>query len=150
MEPNERELGNAGEVRQVPESVMTGSSTREQMNQMGTRVSDREPSTTVVDIRLTRDEEIVHAHDQEIQVPMPSGRLSSLSTRMEEPTERTIMPNIIPQVDGPASVHIQRRQPLPMTRRTTMSGNGLSDDSDNDSSDHRTRNNRRYPGRRYQ
>ena len=67
---------------------MTGSSTREQMNQMGTRVSKHEPSTVVVEIRLTRDEEIVHAHDQEIQVPIHSGRLSSLSTQTEEPTER--------------------------------------------------------------
>ena len=32
------------------------------MNQVGTRVSDREPNTAVVEIRLTRDEEIVHAH----------------------------------------------------------------------------------------
>ena len=44
-EPSERESGNAREVRQVPESVMTRSSTQEQMNQVGARVSDRESNT---------------------------------------------------------------------------------------------------------
>ena len=87
------------------------------MNQVGTRVNDREPSTAVVEIRLTRDEEIVHAHDQGIQVPTPDGRLSSLSTSMEESIGRTIMHNVMPQLDGPASTHAQRRQPLPVTRR---------------------------------
>ena len=45
---------------------MTSSSTREQVNQVGARVNDHEPSTAVVEIRLNRDEEIVHAHDQGI------------------------------------------------------------------------------------
>ena len=117
---------------------------------MGARVNDHEPNTAVVEIRLTRDEEIVHAHDQGVQVPTPDGGLSSLSMHIEEFIERTIMPNVIPQLDGPASVHIQRRQPLPMTRRTTIPSNGFPDDSDSDSHDHRSHDNRRYPGRRYQ
>ena len=49
---------------------MTSSSTREQVNQVGARVSDHEPNTAVVEIRLTRDEEIVHAHNQGVQVPL--------------------------------------------------------------------------------
>ena len=53
MEQTERESRNAREVRHVPESVMTASSTREQTNQVGTRISDREPNTAVVEIRLT-------------------------------------------------------------------------------------------------
>ena len=65
MEHTERESRNAREVRHVPESVMTSSSTQEQMNQVGTRVSDREPNTAVVEIRLTRDEEIIHAITKE-------------------------------------------------------------------------------------
>ena len=59
-EQTERELRDAREVRHVPESMMTGSSTREQTNQVDTRISDREPNTAVVEIRLTRDEEIIH------------------------------------------------------------------------------------------
>ena len=149
-EPTERESGNAREIRHISESVMTSSSTREQANQVGARVSDHEPSTAVVEIRLTRDEEIVHAHDQGVQVPTPDGGLSSLSMHTDECIERTVMPNVIPQLDGPASVHTQRRQPLPMTRRTTMSGDGFPDDSDSSSHDHRSHDNRRYPGRRYQ
>ena len=148
MEPSERESGNAKEVRQIPGNVMIGSSTQEPMNQMGTRVGDHEPGTAVVENRLPREEEIVHAHDQEIQVPTPNGRLSSLSIHTEEPIEGTVMPNILPQLDGPASVRIQRRQPLPMTRRTTILGTSFPDDSDSDIHDYRTHDNRRYPGRR--
>ena len=127
---------------------MTSSSTREQANQVGTRVSDREPSTAVVEIGLTRDEEIVHAHNQGVQVPHPDGGLSS-STHTEEFIGRTIISNVMPQLDGPASVRTQRRQPLPMTRRTTIPGNGFPDDSNSNSHDHRSRDNKRYPGRRY-
>ena len=144
-EPTERESGNAREIRHISESVMTSSSTREQANQVGARVGDRELSTAVVEIRLTRDEEIVYAHDQGVQVPTPDGGLSSLSMHTDECIERTVMPNDIPQLDGPASVHAQRRQPLPITRRTTMSGDGFPDNSDSGSRDHR-----RYLGRRYQ
>ena len=125
---------------------MTSSSTQEQANQVGAR----EPSTAVVEIRLTRDEEIVHAHDQGVQVPTPDGGLSSLSMHTDECIGRTVIPNVIPQLDGPASVRTQRRQPLPITRRTTLSGDGFPDDSDSSSHDHRSRDNRRYPGRRYQ
>ena len=149
MEHIKRETRDIREVRHVPESVMTSSSTREQMNQVGTRVSDREPNTAVVEIRLTRDEEIIHAHNQGVQVPLPDGGTSSHSTHMEESIERTVMPNIMPQLDGPASVCIQRRQPLPTTRKTTIPGNGFPDDSNSDSCDYRSRDNRRYPGRRY-
>ena len=121
-EPTEREIINARKVRQLPESVMTSSSTQEQTNQVGTGVSDCEPNTVVVEIRLTRDEELVHAHNQGVQVPTPDGGLSSLSTH----TERTIMP----QLDGSASAHTQRRQPLPTIRRNTIPGEGFPDDSD--------------------
>ena len=90
------------------------------MNQVGTRTSDHEPNTAVVEIRLTRDEEIIHAYNQGVQVPSPNDGLSSHSTHMEESIERTIMPNIMPQLDGPASVCMQRRHPLPITKRTTI------------------------------
>ena len=90
--------------------MMTGSSTREQMNQVGTRISDHEPNTTVIEIRLTRDEEIVHAHNQGVQVPTPNGGLSSHSTHTEESIERSNMSNIMPQLDGPASVCTQMEQ----------------------------------------
>ena len=118
------------------------------MNQVGTRISNCEPNTTVVEIRLTRDEEIIHSHNQGVQVPLPNGGISSRSTHREESIERTIMPNIMPQLDGSASVCMQRRHPLPITRRTTIPGNGFPDDSDSDSRGYRSRENRGYPGRR--
>ena len=152
MEPNEiirQREPIERETRHVPESVMTSSSTREQTNQVGTRVSAHEPNTAVVEIRLTRDEEIIHGHNQGVQVPTPDGRLSSLSIRTEESIERTIMPNIMPQLYGPASVCTQRRQPLPMTRRTTIPSDGFPDDSNSDSCDYRSCDNRRYPRRRH-
>ena len=148
MEQTERELRDAGELRHVPESMMTGSSTQEQMNQVGTRLSDQESNTTVVEIRLSRDEEIIHTHNQGVQVPSSSDGLSSHSMNMEESIERSNMPNLMLQLDGPTSVHVQRRQPLPITRRTTIPGNGYPDDSDSDSHNNRFCENRRYPGRR--
>ena len=114
---------------------------------MGARVSDHEPSTAVVEIRLTRDEEIVHAHDQGVQVPTPEGELSSSSTHTNEFIERTIMPNVMPQLDGPASIHTQRRQPLPMTERNTIPGDGFPDDCDSNSHGFRSCGNKRNPRR---
>ena len=58
------------------------------------------------------------------------------------------MPNIMPQLDGPTSVRAQRRQPLPITRRTTIPGEGYPDDSDSDSCNNRFCGDRRYLGRR--
>ena len=95
-EQTERVSRDAREVRHVPESVMTGSSTQEQMNQVGTRITEHEPNTAVVQIRLTRDEEIIHSHNQGVKVPLPNGGTSSRSTHTEESIERTIMPNIMP------------------------------------------------------
>ena len=71
---------------------------------MGARLSDRESNTAVVEIRLTRDEDIIHTHDQEIQVPSSNGGLSSSSMHMEETIVRTNIPNIMLQLDGPTSV----------------------------------------------
>ena len=79
MEQTERE------TRNVPESMMTASSTREQTNQVGARLSDCKTNTAVVEIRLTRDEDIIHTHDQEIQVPSSDGDLSSLVCIWKKP-----------------------------------------------------------------
>ena len=78
---------------------------------MGARFSDCETNTAVVEIRLTRDEDIIQTHNQGIQVPSSSGGLSSHSMHMEESIERSNMPNIMPQLDGPTSVRVQRGPP---------------------------------------
>ena len=110
---------------------------------MGARVSDHGSSTVVVESTLIRDEEIVYAHNQGVQVPTPDGGLSSLSTH----TERTIMP----QLDGPASACPQRRPPMPTGQRTTIpDDDGFPDDSNSSSHDIQSHDNRRYQGRRCQ
>ena len=68
---------------------------------------------------------------------------------MEESTVRPHVPIIMPQLDGPASVHMWRKQPLPIVRRTTIPGEGYPDESDSDSHDNRFHEDRSYPGRRY-
>ena len=103
-EQTERESRDVEELRHVPESMMTVSSTREQTNQVGARLSDCETNTTVVEIRLSRDEDIIQTHNQGIQVPSSSGGLSSHSMYMEESIVRSNMPNIMLQLDGPTSV----------------------------------------------
>ena len=103
-EQTERESRGVEELRHVPESMMTVSSTQEQTNQVGARLSDHRTNTTVVGIRLSRDEDIIQRHNQGIQVPSSSSRLSSHSMYMEETIVRSNMPNIMPQLDGPTSV----------------------------------------------
>ena len=45
----------------------------------------------------------------------------------------------MPQLDGPASVHVRRRQPVPEVRRKTIiPGEGYPDESDSDSHDNRS------------
>ena len=78
-EQTERESRDVEELGHAPESMMTVSSTQEQKNQVGASLSDSKTNTTVVEIRLTRDEDIIHTHNQGIQVPSSSGGLSSHS-----------------------------------------------------------------------
>ena len=130
------------EVRHVPGSVMTVPSTQEQTNQVGARFTERETNTTAVEIRLPRDEvrtDIIQTHNQGIQVPSSSGGLSSHSMSMEETIVRSNMPNVMPQLDGPTSVCAQRRQSLPIARRTTIPSDGYPDDHDSDFHDNRFR-----------
>ena len=58
------------------------------------------------------------------------------------------MPNIMPLLDGPTSIHMQRRQPLPIARRTAIPSDGYPDDSDSDFHNNRFCEDRRYLERR--
>ena len=139
------------EVRHVPGSVVTVPSTREQTDQVDARFTDCKANTTVVEIRLLQDEvrtDIIQTHNQGIKVPSSSGGLSSHSMSMEESIVRPNMPNVMLQLDGPTSVHAQRRQPLPIARRTTIPSDGYPDDSDSDFHNNRFLEDRKYLGRR--
>ena len=106
--------------------------------------------TTAVEIRLLGDEvrtDVIQTNNQGIQVPSSSGGLSSHNMSMEESLVRSNVPNVMPQLDGPTSVRVQRRQPLPIARRTMIPGNGYPDDSDSDFHNIRFCEDRRYLGR---
>ena len=60
---------------------------------------------------------------------------------------RPQIPTIMPWLDGSTSVHVKRKQPVPVVRRTTIPGEGYPDESDSDSHDNRFCEDRRYPGR---
>ena len=120
------------------------------IDQVGTRLIDRETNTSEVDVRPPREEvrtDIIHAHSKGIQVPSSSSDFSSHHMNIEESMARPRIPVIMPQLDGPASIRIKRRQPVPMARRTTLPGGGYPDESDSDSLGHRSHEDRRYPGR---
>ena len=58
---------------------------------------------------------------------------------IEESMARRQLPVIMPQLDGPASVCVRRKQPVSMVRRrTTIPGEGYPDESDSDSHDNRS------------
>ena len=92
--------------------------------------------------------DVIHAHNKEIQVPSSSSDFSSHDVDIEEPLGRSQLPSIMPQLDGPASVHTKGKQPVPMIRkRTTLSGGEYPSESDSDSHGNRSHEDGRYPGR---
>ena len=91
--------------------------------------------------------DIIHAYSKGIQVPSSNSELSSLNN--DDSIARPHLPVVMPQLDGPSFVHVRRKQPVPMVRRrTAIPGEGYPDESDSDSHDNRSCEDRRYPGRR--
>ena len=88
---------------------------------MGARFIDRETNTSEVEMRPPREgvrTDIVHAHSKGIQVPSSSSELSSHNMNIDDSIAGPRLPLVMPQLDGPASVHV-RRQPVPVVRRKT-------------------------------
>ena len=131
--------------------MTTTPSAQIQKSQVGARFIDCKTNTSEIEIRPPREEartDIIHAHSQGIQVPSSSSEFSSHNRNIEESMVRPRTPTIFPQLDGPASVRVKRKQPVPVVIRTTIPGEGYPDESDSDSHDNRSREDRRYPGRR--
>ena len=151
-EQSVREPGDDEVLRYVLSDVTTTPSARIQISQVGARFIDRETNTSEVEIRPPREEvrsDIIHAHSKGIQVPTSTGELSSHNMNIDDSIARPCIPIIMPQLDGPTSVCVKRKQPVPvLRRRTTVPGEGYPDESDSDSHDNRSREDRRYPGRR--
>ena len=124
-----REPGDDEVLRYVLSDVTTTPSAQIQISQVGARFIDQETNTSEVEIRPPREEartDVIHAHSQGIQVPSSSSEFSSHNRNMEESMTRPHVPTIMPQLDGPASVCVKRKQPVPVVRRTTISWRGIS------------------------
>ena len=93
--------------------------------------------------------DVTHAHSKGIQVPSSSSELSSHNMNNDDSIARPRLPVVVPQLDGPTSAHVKRKQLVPvLRRRTIIPGEGYPDESDSDSHDNRSCKDRRYPGRR--
>ena len=93
--------------------VMTFPSTCQQLSQVGTRLIDRETNTSEAELRTQREEtriDILSSNDRDIQMPTSHSGISSHEADIigGSPLGTHAM-DIIPQLDGPTSVHIRRR-----------------------------------------
>ena len=139
-------------LRYVLSDVTTTPSTQIQISEVGARFIDRETNTSEVEIRPREEAriDVDHTHSRGVQVPSSHSELSSPDNNIiESSIARLCIPDIMPQLDGPVSVHGRRRRPVPEVRRkTTVPRGGYPDESDSDSHDNRSHEDRRYPGRR--
>ena len=157
MEQSVREPGDDEVLRYVLSNVTTTPSAQIQISQVGARFIDRETNTSEVEIRHPREEvrtDIDHTHSKGVQVPYSHSDLSSPDninidnsiTRPQLPD----VPDVMPPLDGHASVCVGKRQSVPVVRRKSITpGGGYPDESDSDSHDNRLRGGQRYPGRRH-
>ena len=99
--------------------VMTFPSACQQPSQVGTRLIDRETNTSDVEVRTQREEirignlssnEVIISNDRDTQMPTSHSGLSSYDTEITGGSHiRTHTMEMIPQLDGPTSVHSRRR-----------------------------------------
>ena len=92
--------------------VMTVPSTHQQPDQVGTRLIDRETNTSKVELRSQREEtriNILSCHSRDVKMPTSHSGISSHETDIigGSPVRICTM-DIIPQLDGPASVRTRR------------------------------------------
>ena len=100
-------------LRHILSDMTTTSSTRIQLDQVGARLVDRETNISAVDLRPQREEtriDIKHTQSKGIQVPTSHSDISSHDTDIVEGSlARPCIPDIMPQLDGPTSIHVRRR-----------------------------------------
>ena len=94
--------------------MTTTPSAQIQISQVGARFNDRETITSEVEIRHPREEariDIDYTHSRGVQVPSSQSELSSPDNNIiGSSIARPSIPDIMPQLDGPAFVCIRRRQ----------------------------------------
>ena len=148
--------------------VMTFPSTCRQLNQVGTRLIDRETNMSDIEVRSQREEtrvdnssndEVIVASNRDVQMPVSHSNVSSYDTEMTGGScMRTSNAEMIPQLVGPMSVCSRRR--MSENERTEQESSQRTavthrreypDESSNNShSGRRTYGDRRPPERRYQ
>ena len=102
--------------------VMTIPSTHQQISLVGARFVDREINTSEVETRPQREEmriDIKHTHNKGVQVPTSHSNLSSHDVDIDgDSPARLHIPDVMLQLDGPASIHARRRPVQEFTQRT--------------------------------
>ena len=80
---------------------------------MDTRLMDRETNTSEIELRSQREESrmnILSSHNRDVQMPTSRSGISSHETDVIGGSPvRTRTINVIPQVDGPASVKYKKK-----------------------------------------
>ena len=90
--------------------VTTIPSTHQQLGQVGIRFVDRETNTSEVEVRPQREETRIDIMYRDVQMPTSHGSLSSHETdNVGGSPVRPHVTDIMPQLDGPTSVHARRR-----------------------------------------
>ena len=134
--------------------VMTFPSACRQLSQVGTRLIDRETNTSDVEVRTQRKEirihtlsnnEVIISNDRDTQMPTSCSGLSSYDTKITGGFHITTPTmEMIPQLDGPTSVHSRRRisenartEEEIIQRSTVIPRGEYPDESDSDSHDNR-------------
>ena len=123
--------------------VMTIPSAHQQLSQVGTRFVDRETNTSKVEVRPQREEtrpDIMYNHSRDVPMPTSHSGLSSHETDIIGGSPvRACVTDILPQLDGPTSVHIRRRPEQEFSQRTTtIPRGGYPDESNSDSHNNRS------------
>ena len=99
--------------------VMTFPSICQQLNQVGTRLMDGETNTSDIEgrsqgeemrIEDSNNDEVLITNNRNTQMPTSCSGLSSYDTKLTGGSHmRTCNTEMIPQLDGPMSVHSRRR-----------------------------------------
>ena len=148
--------------------VMTLPSTCRQLNQVGTGLIDRETNTSEIEVRSQREETrvnnsindgVIVPSNRDVQMPVSCSNISSYNTEMTGGSHtRTHCTEMIPQLDGPMSVHSRRRmlenersEQESFWRIAVIHRREYPNESSNKShSGRRTHDDKRPPERRYQ
>ena len=107
IDPEEREV-----LEYILSDVMTIPSTRQQLSQVGARFVDRETNMSEAEVRPQREEmriDIKHTHSRGVQVPTSHSDLSSHDVDIVgDSPARWLIPDIMPQLNGPAAICARR------------------------------------------